>query len=145
MLKSTKQTTHCSWGTLGALIPYSLLLSFVLGFFVGCHVLWQRQTSSSVSRLEWPHFKMGGEKFERVHKGATKIMKNLECNNPKESLWCLFCSCWTCCSAVRCPIWLSDLPYPMKSQNHRVIQVARYLRTCLVQPPAHSRVSLRSD
>lgn len=27
---------------------------------------------------------MLGEKFERVHKGTTKIVKNHECNNPKE-------------------------------------------------------------
>lgn len=37
------------------------------------------------------HFKMVGEKFERVHKEITKTVKNLECNNPKERLWYLVC------------------------------------------------------
>lgn len=47
--------------------------------------------NSSVCGLEWSHFKMSGEILERVHKGTTKIVKNLECNNPSERLWCLVC------------------------------------------------------
>lgn len=92
MLKLTKQNILWFWGTLGTLILYSLPLNFVLACFVCFHVLWQRQTSSSVCRLEWFHFKMVGEKFERVHKGTTKTVKNLEGNNPKERLRYLVCS-----------------------------------------------------